>query len=428
MTELCVIGAGYVGLVTGLCMAGLGHRVTCVDNDVAKVKALASGTPTIHERGLPEALSSALADRSISFTADAGAAAAQADIVFLCLPTPAGTNGHPDLTAVTSVAREIGPSLRPGAIVVNKSTMPIGGVAMIRELLDRTDVPIVSNPEFLREGTAIDDFLNPDRVVVGSTDPDAIDRVAALYSPLNAPIVRTDPASAETIKYVSNALLATKLSFANAVAAICEGVAADAHQVLHGVGLDHRIGPHFLTPGPGWGGSCFPKDTEALVAMASESGFDFALLRSAIASNDEQQTRVVDKIVAAADGSVDGKTIAVLGLAFKAGTDDTRESPALMVATALIGLGAKVQAFDPIAAVDLDGLALKPDPYGAAQGAAVIAVLTEWPDFASLDLVKLADAAASPTIVDTRAIIDRAAAHQAGFEIDTIGVSPPPAR
>lgn len=423
MTDLCVIGTGYVGLVTGVCMAGLGHHVVCVDNDAVKIAALASGTPTIHELGLPDALRSALDAGRLSFTSDTASAASGAEIIFLCLPTPAGSDGHPDLSALRNVAEIIGPALRPGAVVVNKSTMPIGGVATIEELLGRDDVSVVSNPEFLREGTAIGDFMQPDRIVIGGSDVDAIDRVATLYSAIEAPVVRTDPASAETIKYVSNALLATKLSFANAVAAICEQVTADASQVLHGVGLDHRIGPHFLRPGPGWGGSCFPKDTEALVTIANEAGYDFALLRSAIATNDKQLQRTVDKVVAAAGGNVADQTIAIFGLAFKAGTDDVRESPALAIATALIELGATIQAYDPVASVAVDGITMAPDPYAAAHGAAVIAVLTEWPEFASLDLAKLAAGSPARTIVDARVIIDRAAAKAAGFAIDTIGVS-----
>ncbi|HEX7097123.1 MAG TPA: UDP-glucose/GDP-mannose dehydrogenase family protein, partial [Acidimicrobiales bacterium] len=332
MAKLGVVGAGYVGLTTAACFAHLGHDVVCADVDAAKIELLRAGRIPIHESGLEPLVREGLHSGRLRFTLGAANAATGAEFVYLCVPTPQSVDGSADVSYIEDAAREIAPVLARDAVVVNKSTVPVGSAARVEHVLRRPDVHVVSNPEFLREGSAVDDFLNPDRVVIGGDDRAAAARVAALYLDLRAPIIITDAPSAETIKYASNAFLATKLSFVNAIAAVCEAVGADVNDVLLGVGYDRRIGHEFLRPGPGWGGSCFPKDTRAMIRIAEDAGYDFALLRGVITVNEEQFERVVAKVVDASGGSVDGRRIAVLGLTFKAGTDDLRESPALAIA------------------------------------------------------------------------------------------------
>jgi UDPglucose 6-dehydrogenase len=288
--------------------------------------------------------------------------------------------------------------------------------------MNRSDIPVVSNPEFLREGTAVDDFLNPDRVVIGADDQAAAGRVASLYLGVGAPVMVTDPASAETCKYAANAFLATKLSFTNAIAAVCEAVGADVNDVLLGMGYDHRIGHEFLRPGPGWGGSCFPKDSRAIISIAEDAGYDFALMRGVVAVNDEQFERIARKV-----GSVtqlDGAVIGMLGLAFKAGTDDTRESPALAVARRLVAAGATVKGYDPaVKAVDVEGVEVVDDAYAACEGANALVIATEWDDFKWLDLDKIADSMAEKHIVDARNLLDRGAVRRRGFTYQGVGRS-----
>jgi UDPglucose 6-dehydrogenase len=314
--------------------------------------------------------------------------------------------------------------LRSGAIVVNKSTVPVGSTKVVERELKRPDVSVVSNPEFLREGSAIQDFLHPDRVVVGSDNQEAAIAVGALYEKVGAPVVVTDPASAETIKYAANAFLATKISYINAVAAICEGVGADINDVVLGLGYDKRIGHEFLRPGPGWGGSCFPKDTKAMVKIAQDAGYDFGLLKGVITVNDQQYGRIVDKIRAAAGGTLKGKKIASWGLTFKALTDDLRDSPAVEIVTRLLADGASVTVFDPTVSVapkGLDAITVCPSPLEACAGADVIAVLTEWDDFRWVSPVEAADAVNVKQIVDARNLLDRSEWRRAGFEYQGIG-------
>ena len=305
--------------------------------------------------------------------------------------------------------------------MVNKSTVPVGSTRVVERALGRADVAVVSNPEFLREGSAIHDFLHPDRIVIGAEDQSAAVKVQSLYLGITAPVIVTDPASAETIKYAANAFLATKISFINAVAAVCEAVGADIKDVALGMGYDTRIGHEFLKPGPGWGGSCFPKDTRAMVRIAEDAGYDFNLLKGVVAVNDEQLHRVAEKIVELAGGSVEGKRIGVWGLTFKARTDDLRESPSLAVIAHLVAQGAEVRAFDPSGPGPLEGIEVVDDPYAAVEGAEVLAVLTEWDEFRWLDIDKVADLMAAKNVVDARNLLDRAALARRGFEYEGIG-------
>jgi UDPglucose 6-dehydrogenase len=341
------------------------------------------------------------------------------------------SDGSADLSYIEAAAKEIGSHLEPGTIVVNKSTVPVGSATMVEQVIGRADITVVSNPEFLREGTAVHDSLNPDRIVVGADDPQAAAKVGELFTSTGAPLIVTDATTSETIKYASNAFLATKLSFVNALAGLCEEVGADARDVLLGLGYDKRIGFEFLRPGPGWGGSCLPKDTRALLHTAQEAGYDFSLLAGAIASNDEQLERVVSKVVAACGGSLSGVAVAVWGLTFKANTDDRRDSPSLDVSHRLVGLGASVQAFDPTVDADdggdgggpedLRGLELRADPYDAATGARALVVLTEWDEFRWLDFAKVHSSMATPVIVDARNLLDPAQLRRMGFDYTGIG-------
>ncbi|HVV38073.1 MAG TPA: UDP-glucose/GDP-mannose dehydrogenase family protein [Acidimicrobiales bacterium] len=421
MADIAVIGTGYVGLTTGAYLAHLGHNVVCADVVPEKVEALNRGEVPIHEAGLDEMVEQGIEAGRLKFVLGAVTAAAEAEFIFLCLPTPQGEDGSADLSYVEAVARDIGPHIRPESIVVNKSTVPVGSNLRVAALLNRDDVFVVSNPEFLREGQALQDSLNPDRIVIGANDQEAALRLAELYESLHAPVLVTDPASAETIKYAANAFLATKVSFINAVAHFCELVGADIKDVALGMGQDKRIGFEFLRPGPGWGGSCFPKDSRALIHMAEDRGYGFDLLRSVVAVNDEQYERVADKIAFAAGGSLEGKTIAVWGLTFKARTDDTRESPALFIIERLLARGAKVQAFDPMASRQFDEFAVCDDAYAAVEGAAALAVLTEWEEFRFVDLTKVRSLMVGTNIVDARNLLDPAAVRRHGFTYDGIG-------
>ena len=419
--KIAVIGTGYVGLTTGACFAQLGHEVVCADIDAAKVEGLSRGEVPIVEQGLDELVSEGIKSGRLSFVLGAAKAAAECDFAYLCVPTPQGPDGRADLSYIESAAREIAPVLPADAIVVNKSTVPVGSAHFVEQVLARHDVAVVSNPEFLREGSAVHDFFHPDRIVIGADDQAAAIRVAALYIGIPTPIMVTDPASAETIKYASNAFLASKLSFVNAVAAVCEAVGADVNDVVLGMGYDKRIGQDFLKPGPGWGGSCFPKDVQALIRISEDSGYDFALLQGVLDVNQEQFDRVAEKVQALAGGSLAGKRVGVLGLTFKAGTDDLRDSPSLAVIARLIGLGAEIRAYDPTHPKGLDHLELVDDPYAVCEGADVLAILTEWDEFKWLDLDKVGDMMANRAIVDGRNLLDRAAVDRRGFEYEGIG-------
>lgn len=425
MSRIAVIGTGYVGLTTGAYLAHLGHTVVCADIVPEKVERLNRGEVPILEAGLDELVREGLDAGRLSFVLGATAAVHDAEFVFLCVQTPQGDDGSADLSYIEAAAQDIGPVLPAECIVINKSTVPVGSTRVVEQALGRDDVFVVSNPEFLREGSAVHDCLNPDRIVIGSDDPAAAMRVAALFESLRAPLVITDPASAETIKYASNAFLATKVSFVNALANVCEAVGADVREVVLGMGYDKRIGFEFLKPGPGWGGSCFPKDTRAMVHIAEGAGYDFDLLRGVIAVNDEQYERMATKVAHAAGGSVEGRKIAAWGLTFKARTDDLRDSPAIEVIRRLTDRGATVCAYDPaIADGDrpaLQGIDVCTDPYAVCDGADVLVVLTEWDEFRWLDFAKVAGLMHSPTIVDTRNLLEPAAVRRRGFSYTGLG-------
>ena len=429
---LGVVGVGYVGLTTGACLAALGHRVVCGDIDADRVERLRTGVIPIVEEGLQPLVAEGIASGRLTFEVGAAAVAQQASIVFLCVPTPQDADGSADLSYVQAAAAEIAPVLAPGSVVVNKSTVPVGSTHVVSAVLRRGDVSVVSNPEFLREGTAVHDFLHPDRVVVGSADRAAAHRVADLYRTLDTRVLVTDAASAETIKYAANGFLAMKISFVNAVAAMCEAVGADVADVVEGIGSDHRIGREFLRPGPGWGGSCFPKDSRALVHVAASHGYDFALMRGVIDVNEEQRERMVRKVCAAA-GSDDlsSVTVAVLGLTFKAGTDDLRDSPSLAVIDELRRLGAAIRGYDPTCvgelspprASDLVGIELSTSAVEAAQGADVLVLATEWPEFSGIDIPAVARAMRGRALVDMRNLLDPSAVRAAGLTYDGVGRS-----
>ena len=419
-SKIAVVGTGYVGLTTGACFAKLGHEVVCSDIDAGKIERLTRGEIPIHEAGLEEIVREGIESGRLTFSLGSADIVGDAEFVYLCVPTPQAVDGSADLSYLEAAAAEISPRLRPGTIVVNKSTVPVGSTLLVEQALDRSDIPVVSNPEFLREGTAVDDFLNPDRVIIGADDQAAAGRVATLYLGVRAPIMVTDPASAETCKYASNAFLATKLSFVNAIAAVCEAVGADMNDVLLGMGYDHRIGHDFLRPGPGWGGSCFPKDTRAIISIAEDAGYDFALLKGVVSVNTEQFERIVRKVASKIE--LDGALVAMLGLAFKAGTDDTRESPAIEIADRLVAAGATVRAFDPaVRDVSIDGIEIVEDAYSACDQADVLVVATEWDEFKWLDLDKIADAMAQLHIVDARNLLDRGAVRRRGFTYQGVG-------
>ncbi len=425
MTKIAVIGTGYVGLTTGACFAHMGHEVVCADIDPVKIESLRSGVIPIVELGLQELVQEGLAGGRLSFVLGGANAVRDCEIAFLCVPTPQGDDGSADLSYIEAAAREIGPVLPYECVVVNKSTVPVGSAKVVERVLGRPDVKVVSNPEFLREGSAVQDFLKPDRVVVGCDDQAAALKVSSLYDGISAPVIVTDPVSAETIKYAANAFLATKLSFINAIAAICEGVGADVNDVVVGIGSDKRIGQEFLRPGPGWGGSCFPKDSRALLKIAREAGYHFDLLDGVIAVNEEQFDRVADKIRVAAGGDLAKATVAVWGLTFKARTDDLRDSPSLAIIERLVAAGATVQAYDPTVSGPKPGLptdiTIADDPYSACKGADVLAVLTEWDEFRWLEIDQVAGAMSGRAIVDARNLMDRNDWRRSAFDYQGIG-------
>ena len=445
--RIVVVGTGYVGLTTGACLASLGHRVVCTDVDRAKVERLRATQLDIREPGLAELVAETTAAGRLSFIVGTAAGLEElraegtpAEIVVLCVPTPMGVGGVADLAAVESVVEEVRAGLPPGAVVVAKSTVPVGTCERIAELLERSDVAVVSNPEFLREGSGVHDFMHPDRIIIGSADQDAAERVAALYARLGAPTVLTDCASAELIKYAANCFLAMKLSYVNALAELCELLVADVADVTEGLGFDRRIGNSYLSPGPGWGGSCLPKDTAALLQLSDSVDFEFRLLRAAIETNTRQSGRILEKVRLAVTGRRTGPLtrtrIALLGLAFKAGTSDLRDSPALAVAARLRQAGAELTAYDPAfvtadgvqfaAGSELDGapLTLVEDPYVAAKDADAVVILTEWSEFRGLDWSRLRGIVRRPVVVDTRNLVDPDVLARAGFSWTGVGRPP----
>jgi UDPglucose 6-dehydrogenase len=428
--RVAVIGAGYVGLTTAACLAHLRHDVSCADIDAERVARLRKGEVPILEEGLPQLVADGLSSGRLSFVVGAPNAARTADIVFLCVQTPAGSDGSADLSFVESVAREIAPVLQPGTVVVNKSTVPVGSTRFVQRVLSEAGtqhdrVSVASNPEFLREGQAVRDFLNPDRIVVGCEEPQAAVRVAELYRGIEAPVIVTDPASAEMIKYASNAFLATKVAFINAIANLCEAVDADVREVAIGMGYDARIGFQFLHPGPGFGGSCFPKDTAALLYTSRGAGYEFELLDGVVAMNRAQHERIVDKVRVAVGGALRESVVGVWGLTFKADTDDLRDSPALYIARRLVEEGAVVRAYDPAAGEPAEhlvpGLDVRPDAYDAAADADAVALLTEWDEFRWLDFERVRARMRGNAIVDARNLLDPAAMRRRGFAYSGVG-------
>ncbi len=431
--RIAMIGTGYVGLVSGVCFSDFGHDVVCVDKSAEKIAMLKRGEVPIYEPGLDELITKNVAAGRLSFTEDLKAAMAGAEAIFIAVGTPPRrTDGHADLQYVYAAAEEIAANLNNYAVIVTKSTVPVmtnrevGN--RIRKANPNAQFDVASNPEFLREGSAIKDFMNPDRVVLGLETDQARDVMSRLYKPFeskNAIIYYTGIESAEMIKYAANAFLATKITFINEVAALCEKVGADVGQVAHGMGLDDRIGAKFLRAGPGYGGSCFPKDTRALARIGSSHDSPMQIVETVIKVNDERKRAMVDKITALCGGSVDGKTLAVLGVTFKPNTDDMRDSPSLTILPALMNAGANIVATDPAgmkeAATLLPGVEWRDDAYATAKNADAIILLTEWKQFRELDLKKLASAMKSPRMADLRNIYDAQSAGQAGFTYISVG-------
>ena len=419
--DVAIIGAGYVGLVTGAGLANLGHSVRVGESSSDRVAMLEAGEMPIYEQGLPGLLARARERQAISFHNSNIEAIEDADLVFLCLPTPESPDGRADLTFVHAVIDELAEEVGEDTLFVIKSTVPPGTAASLRKRLADlgSSARLVSHPEFLREGRAVEDFMEPDRIVIGAYERDDAERVASLYRSIDTSIVITDPTSSEMIKYANNAYLAARLTFANALANVCEAVGADVVDVIRGIGLDHRIGPHFLQPGPGYGGSCFPKDTAALIAVAEDAGYDFQLLKAVIEADHQQRQRVAEKVRQAAGGGLHRRRIAMWGVAFKAGTDDVRESPALRIARLLQQDGAEVVAYDPEASSD--ELIMAPDPISAVTDADVLLVATEWPEFGTIDMKEVAAAMKGHRVVDARNLLDSAAVRSAGLDYWGLG-------
>jgi UDPglucose 6-dehydrogenase len=430
--RVTMIGAGYVGLVSGACFADFGHHVTCIDKDAQKVAALNRGEIPIFEPGLADLVEANVREQRLRFAVDT-ASVASAEAVFIAVGTPSRRgDGHADLSFVYDAVREIAPLLSATVVVITKSTVPVGTgdeiERILRDARPDADIQVVSNPEFLREGAAIQDFKHPDRIVVGTDDARARTVVAELYRPLylNAsPIFYVNRRTAELIKYAANAFLATKITFINEVADLCEQVGADVNEVARGMGLDNRIGGKFLHAGPGFGGSCFPKDTTALLKTAQDHGVALRIVEAVASVNDQRKRAMARKVVAALNGSVRGKTVAVLGLTFKPNTDDTRDSPAIPLITALQDQGATVRAYDPAgmeqAKPQLTGVQYCSGAYVAAEGAHAIVIATEWEQFRALDLDRLKTVMAQPVIVDLRNIYRADEMKRAKFRYVAVG-------
>ncbi|EEW24416.1 UDP-glucose dehydrogenase family protein [Rhodobacter ferrooxidans] len=426
--KIAMIGTGYVGLVSGVCFSDFGHDVVCVDKDPGKIERLQAGQVPIFEPGLEALMTKNVAAGRLTFTLDLAAAVAGVDAVFIAVGTPTRRgDGHADLTYVMAAAEEIGRALTGYAVVVTKSTVPVGTNRKVAEVITTAhpgaEFDVASNPEFLREGAAIDDFMRPDRVVVGVETERAKKVLADIYRPLflrEFPVVFTGLESAEMIKYAANAFLATKITFINEIAALCERAGADIKAVSKGMGLDGRIGNKFLHAGPGYGGSCFPKDTKALARMGQDYAVPMQIVETVIAVNDEVKRRMIDKIVDLCDGGVSGKVIAVLGVTFKPNTDDMRDAPSLTIVPALVGAGAKVRLVDPEGRREgetlLPGTRWYDNAYQAAHGADLVVILTEWNEFRALDLEKLARKMQTPRMADLRNLYEPDAVRAAGFE------------
>ncbi|WP_426613135.1 UDP-glucose dehydrogenase family protein [Bradyrhizobium sp. McL0616] len=431
--RIAMIGTGYVGLVSGACFADFGHDVTCVDKDEKKIAALHRGEIPIYEPGLDELVAANVKAKRLEFTTDLSKPVADADAVFIAVGTPSRRgDGHADLSYVYAAAREIAQSLSGFTVVVTKSTVPVGTgdevERIIRETNPAADVVVASNPEFLREGAAIRDFKFPDRVVVGTSDERGRKVMGDIYRPLSlnqAPLMFTERRTAEMIKYAANAFLATKITFINEIADLSEKVGANVQEVARGIGLDNRIGTKFLHAGPGFGGSCFPKDTKALIKIAQDYDVSLRIVESVLAVNENRKRAMARKVSQALGGSLRGKTIAVLGLTFKPDTDDMRDAPSIPLITGLIDMGAKVKAFDPVgmeqAKGELPSIIYCEDAYSCAQGADALVVVTEWVQFRGLDLDRLKATMAQPVVVDLRNIYSPEDMRAAGFVYESVG-------
>ena len=424
MAKIAVLGTGYVGLTTGACLASLGHQVVCADIDANKVAQLQNGKITIFEDGLNELVADGIKSKNLSFVVGAVLAVNDSEFVFLCLPTPESLDGSADISIIQTVTKEISAHLRPDSIIVNKSTLPVGSVQVVENCINRSDVFVVSNPEFLREGSAVKDFLKPDRVVIGSFNKSAAEKVAMIYKPICKKILITDPASAETIKYAANAFLAARLSFVNALAAVCEVVGANVSDVVDGLGSDSRIGTQFLQPGPGWGGSCFPKDTKALLKIAQDNGYDFELLAGVISANESQFDRIAACITTDVKAVSITPVVAVWGLTFKSGTDDLRESPSLKIIDRLISSGVTIQAYDPTQVDSVHNskqVKYTTSALAACDGADLLAVFTEWEEFAKIDPRTVANKLRNSAVFDGRNMLDKKLWVTAGFTYKGVG-------
>ncbi len=431
--RIAMIGTGYVGLVSGACFADFGHQVTCVDKDAAKIAALVRGEIPIYEPGLDELVATNVKARRLDFTTDLSVPVAEADAVFIAVGTPSRRgDGHADLTYVYAAAREVANALSGFTVGVNKSTVPVGTgdevERIIREANPSADVSVASNPEFLREGAAIRDFKFPDRIVIGTVDERAKKVLADIYRPLSlnqGPLMFTARRTAELIKYAANAFLATKITFINEIADLSERVGADVQEVARGIGLDNRIGTKFLHAGPGYGGSCFPKDTRALIKIAQDHDVQLRIVEAVLGVNDNRKRAMARKVASAAGGGLRGKTVAVLGLTFKPDTDDMREAPSIPLVTGLLDMGAKVRAHDPAgidqARKELPDIEYCDDPYVCAKGADAMVLVTEWVQYRAMDLERLKREMAQPVVVDLRNIYrpDEMAAH--GFVYESVG-------
>ena len=431
--QIAMVGSGYVGLVSGACLADFGHVVICIDKDEAKIAALRNGRMPIYEPGLAELVAKNVREGRLSFTTDLRAPVAAADAVFIAVGTPSRRgDGHADLSYVYDAAREIAAAMSGYTVVVTKSTVPVGTgdevERIIREANPAAEVAVVSNPEFLREGAAINDFKRPDRIVIGTEEPRAREVMQDVYRPLylnQAPLVFTGRRTSELIKYAANAFLAVKITFINEIADLCEQVGANVQEVARGIGLDNRIGAKFLHAGPGFGGSCFPKDTTALVKTAQDNGVPLRIVETVVAVNDQRKRAMARKIIAACDGSVRGKTIAILGLTFKPNTDDMREAPALAIIQALQDAGATIRATDPEGIEQarplLGQVTYCANAYETAEGADALVLVTEWDAYRALDLPKLKAAMAAPVLVDLRNVYPAEDARRHGFSYTGVG-------
>ena len=430
--NICVIGVGYVGLVTGACFAEFGIKVTCVDNDREKITGLQQGKIPIYEPGLEELVLKNVREKRLQFTDNLEEGVKHSLVVFIAVGTPSDKEGRADLRYVKEVAEAIGRTMDGYKIIVTKSTVPVGTGQLISRIVrqhqkKKHPFDIVSNPEFLREGSAIEDFMHPNRVVIGAQSDQAVAIMKDLYSPLyliETPFVITGVETAEMIKYASNAFLATKISFINEMANICERVGADVHQVARGMGLDQRIGPKFLHPGPGFGGSCFPKDTQAIVQLAQSLDYEFEIVKAVLKVNQRQKQIMVDKIVTVA-GPLKGKTLGVLGLTFKPNTDDIREAPALTIIKKLVALGAHIQTYDPAGMPEarkvLKKVEFKEDLYGAGQDAEALILITEWNQFRNIDWSRMKGLLKRPLVIDLRNMYDPVKMHKQGITYHSVG-------